>query len=50
MNLILSIVAHFILRGVKVVNKEKYLGDFIVENGTDEEDTNRQIRSIYGTL
>lgn len=32
---------------VKVVNKEKYLGAFIVENGTDDEDINRQIRSIY---
>ena len=32
---------------VKVVTKEKYLGAFIVEDGSDDEDINRQLRSIY---
>ena len=32
---------------VKIVSKEKYLGAFIVDDGSDDEDLVRQMRSIY---
>ena len=32
---------------VTVVEKEKYLGVFMVYNGSDDEDTCRQMRGVY---